>query len=267
MRSFGTEDRETQFPIAAQNQVYDYILFRGSDIKDIRVCNTAPVPNDPAIMQMHLPQVLQPGNPFQTPHFPMVNMLPGSGGPMGQFGAPGTGGPPYGMGQNLQPGNNLMGNPQQQPPQQQGSVNQAAVGPNNNNISGGGAGDLGGLLVGAGGGGNVVGNNAGPGMLVGIIGSGPGQQQHQQQQQQQVQQQQKNQSKFIRSSDFPGTSSITTSIMSTVAGASIETPPPVQEGSHMLPPCPFHLLIICLYTLMHTRSRSASYYTLSTKCF
>ncbi|XP_055704432.1 protein LSM14 homolog B isoform X3 [Phlebotomus papatasi] len=116
VRSFGTEDRETQFPIAAQNQVYDYILFRGSDIKDIRVCNSAPIPNDPAIMQMHLPQMGQ--QPFQPPHFPMTLGHPMGGPPqMGQFG-------PYGMpmggtgvgggatgGQNLAPGQNIPGVP------------------------------------------------------------------------------------------------------------------------------------------------------------
>lgn len=59
MRSFGTEDRETQYPVAPQSQVYDYILFRGSDIKDIRVLNNVPsLPNDPAIMQMSVPPTL-----------------------------------------------------------------------------------------------------------------------------------------------------------------------------------------------------------------
>lgn len=103
VRSFGTEDRETQFPIVAQNQVYDYILFRGSDIKDIRVCNPTPVPNDPAIMQMHLPP--QPGSgmaalgqqaPFQPPHFPPMGggMMPGQQNPghFGPFGGMGGGG-------------------------------------------------------------------------------------------------------------------------------------------------------------------------------
>uniref|UniRef100_A0A7G3B3I1 Uncharacterized protein n=1 Tax=Lutzomyia longipalpis TaxID=7200 RepID=A0A7G3B3I1_LUTLO len=86
VRSFGTEDRETQFPIAAQNQVYDYILFRGSDIKDIRVCNSAPIPNDPAIMQMHLPPQMGQ-QPFQPPHFPMGLGHPMGAPPqMGQFG-------------------------------------------------------------------------------------------------------------------------------------------------------------------------------------
>ncbi|KAI5637873.1 scd6-like sm domain-containing protein [Phthorimaea operculella] len=59
VRSFGTEDRETQYPVAPQSQVYDYILFRGSDIKDIRVLNNVPsLPNDPAIMQMSVPPSL-----------------------------------------------------------------------------------------------------------------------------------------------------------------------------------------------------------------
>ncbi|CAH1130004.1 unnamed protein product [Ceutorhynchus assimilis] len=61
VRSFGTEERDTQFPVPAQNQVYDYILFRGSDIKDIRVVNSVPHPqplNDPAIMQLSVPPTL-----------------------------------------------------------------------------------------------------------------------------------------------------------------------------------------------------------------
>ncbi|KAL4702429.1 hypothetical protein ACJJTC_003054 [Scirpophaga incertulas] len=62
VRSFGTEDRETQYPVAPQSQVYDYILFRGSDIKDIRVLNSVPsLPNDPAIMQMSAPPTLDGG--------------------------------------------------------------------------------------------------------------------------------------------------------------------------------------------------------------
>ncbi|XP_045464025.1 protein LSM14 homolog B isoform X3 [Harmonia axyridis] len=60
VRSFGTEERETSCPIPAQNQVYDYILFRGSDIKDIRVLNSVPPQalNDPAIMQLSVPPSL-----------------------------------------------------------------------------------------------------------------------------------------------------------------------------------------------------------------
>lgn len=113
VRSFGTEDRETQFPIAAQNQVYDYILFRGSDIKDIRVCNPTPVPNDPAIMQMHLPPQQGVGMPqvggqapFQPPHFPPMGgaMMPGQPNP-GPFGGP-FGGMGAAVGQGMPGGQN-----------------------------------------------------------------------------------------------------------------------------------------------------------------
>lgn len=86
MRSYGTEDRETQFPISPQNQVYDYILFRGSDIKDIRVVNNVPpIPNDPAIMQMQLPQNQMGQQPFQPQNFP-VPVMGHMGAQMGQFG-------------------------------------------------------------------------------------------------------------------------------------------------------------------------------------
>jgi protein LSM14 len=95
VRSFGTEDRETPYPIMPQTTVYDYILFRGSDIKDIRVVNNVAIANDPAIMQMHLPT--QPN--FQQ-NFPQQQ--PGGAPVMNQFGLPfsqmqgGNMGPPMG---------------------------------------------------------------------------------------------------------------------------------------------------------------------------
>ncbi|XP_065160243.1 protein LSM14 homolog car-1-like isoform X3 [Atheta coriaria] len=80
VRSFGTEERETNYPVPPQNQVYDYILFRGSDIKDIRVVNNVTsMPNDPAIMQLSVPNPLS-NKPFQAQGFPHPGM-----GQMGQF--------------------------------------------------------------------------------------------------------------------------------------------------------------------------------------
>ena len=61
VRSFGTEDRPTDRPVAPRDEIYEYIIFRGSDIKDIRVCQPPKpqptleggLPNDPAIVQVN----------------------------------------------------------------------------------------------------------------------------------------------------------------------------------------------------------------------
>ncbi|XP_018909173.1 protein LSM14 homolog car-1 isoform X8 [Bemisia tabaci] len=85
VRSFGTEDRETRCVVPAQPQIYDYILFRGSDIKDIRVLNTQPL-NDPAIVQQVSapPALSQPNYPAIQQHsgfsaHPMMGQAPGHG--------------------------------------------------------------------------------------------------------------------------------------------------------------------------------------------
>ncbi|XP_025197193.1 protein LSM14 homolog B-B isoform X1 [Melanaphis sacchari] len=55
VQSFGTEDRPTEFKVPAQSQIYNYILFRGSDIKDIKVITPQIALNDPAIVQLSVP--------------------------------------------------------------------------------------------------------------------------------------------------------------------------------------------------------------------
>jgi len=60
VKSFGTEDRPTERPVPPKDEIYEFIIFRGSDIKGIDVVeppkatssvNDA-VPNDPAIVEV-----------------------------------------------------------------------------------------------------------------------------------------------------------------------------------------------------------------------
>ena len=59
VRLFGTEDRPTDCPVTPREEIYEYIIFRGSEIKDIRICQPpkpqptleSGLPNDPAIIQ------------------------------------------------------------------------------------------------------------------------------------------------------------------------------------------------------------------------
>lgn len=57
VRSFGTEGRRGKDEIGPSDQVYEYIVFRGSDVKDLRIEehpgikeNKPPMPDDPAIV-------------------------------------------------------------------------------------------------------------------------------------------------------------------------------------------------------------------------
>ena len=66
--SFGTESRKADNFIPASQQKFDYIVFRGSDVKDIKIAeeqkeNKQPepqtVPNDPAILVREFCLLLQ----------------------------------------------------------------------------------------------------------------------------------------------------------------------------------------------------------------
>ena len=58
VKSFGTEDRRPDEVVPASDNIYDYIVFRGSDVIDLRIEEAAPpkenkppqVPDDPAIL-------------------------------------------------------------------------------------------------------------------------------------------------------------------------------------------------------------------------
>lgn len=60
--SFGTEGRRPEDEVAPTDIVYDYIVFRGSDVKDLRIEETPKenqppkpkVPDDPAILGVSL---------------------------------------------------------------------------------------------------------------------------------------------------------------------------------------------------------------------
>merc|ERR1712165_143972 len=88
VRSFGTEDRPTDRPVAPRDEIYEYIIFRGTDIKDIRVCQPPKphptleggLPNDPAIVQHSASSTM-------SSNAAVGSQKPASGGPI--YGGPG----------------------------------------------------------------------------------------------------------------------------------------------------------------------------------
>ncbi|KAK0704812.1 Scd6-like Sm domain-containing protein [Lasiosphaeris hirsuta] len=133
VRTFGTEGRmeNPADEVAPSDQLYEYIVFRGTDVKDLRVEEAAgavkenkppAVPNDPAIVGARpRPANVAPGLPPPGPSGP-----PGPPGPPGHHqgpppGAPGFGyfPPPHmgGWGRAGPPGPNAFGGMQYPPPQ------------------------------------------------------------------------------------------------------------------------------------------------------
>eukprot|EP01102_Stenamoeba_stenopodia_P013974 TRINITY_DN4598_c0_g1_i1.p1 TRINITY_DN4598_c0_g1~~TRINITY_DN4598_c0_g1_i1.p1 ORF type:complete len:495 (+),score=106.64 TRINITY_DN4598_c0_g1_i1:144-1628(+) len=87
VRSYGTEDRKKEV-IPPSNEVYDYIIFRGSEIKDLTVCEAprqAPIIPDSAILAMpHLAQN-QFNNFGGQPNYPNMNIPPNYAQPFAGF--------------------------------------------------------------------------------------------------------------------------------------------------------------------------------------
>ncbi|KAM6163957.1 protein LSM14 homolog B isoform 3-T3 [Rhynchocyon petersi] len=80
VRSFGTEDRPTDRPAPPREEIYEYIIFRGSDIKDITVCEPPKaqhtLPQDPAIVQSSLGSASASSFQRHVPYSPFRGIPP-----------------------------------------------------------------------------------------------------------------------------------------------------------------------------------------------
>ncbi len=75
VQSFGTEGRCPHAEVPPQDTIYDYIVFRGSDVKDLRIEETPKepepqkpkVPDDPAILGVRFSKQILSALCPQTP--------------------------------------------------------------------------------------------------------------------------------------------------------------------------------------------------------
>ncbi|GAA6221821.1 protein LSM14 homolog B-like [Lates japonicus] len=85
VKSYGTEDRHTDRPVPPKDEIYEYIIFRGSDIKDITVSEPPKthhgLPRDPAIVQSSVGSSSAAYRPQWSPYrdmMPTYNQLAAS---------------------------------------------------------------------------------------------------------------------------------------------------------------------------------------------
>ncbi|XP_054882661.1 protein LSM14 homolog B-like isoform X2 [Poeciliopsis prolifica] len=76
VKSFGTEDRHAERPVPPKDEIFEYIIFRGSDIKDITVSEPPKphhgLPRDPAIVQSSM----GPSSGYHPHWSPYREMMP-----------------------------------------------------------------------------------------------------------------------------------------------------------------------------------------------